>query len=75
MLIKKYSNRKLYQQSLGYINLTQLLEIYKQNKDLKVIDVDGENITNKTLLTALFEVELVKGIDSEEINRRLERLK
>lgn len=72
MIIQRYKNRKNYSRSLAkYVNLTELLELYRDNKDLQIIDVDGQDITNKTLLSALYEVELIQGVNREEIDRRL----
>lgn len=72
MIIKRYSNRKLYSQQLAkYINLTELLQLYRDNNNLEVIDTNGDNITTKTLLSALYEVELIQGVNREEIDRRL----
>ena len=72
MIIQRYKNRKNYSRSLAkYVNLTELLELYRDNIDLQIIDVDGQDITNKTLLSALYEVELIQGVSREEIDRRL----
>lgn len=72
MIIKRYQNRKLYSPQLAkYVNLTELLQLYRDNNNLQVIDVDSQDITTKTLLSALYEVELIHGVTREEIDRRL----
>jgi polyhydroxyalkanoate synthesis repressor PhaR len=54
MIIKQYSNRKLYNpETSQYINLSQLEELIKANLDLKVIDSTGKDITGKTMLAVI----------------------
>lgn len=72
MTLKKYSNRKIYSKELAkYVNLTEILQLYKDNRDLQIIDVNGEDITSTTLLSALYELELIQGVTRDEIDRRL----
>jgi polyhydroxyalkanoate synthesis regulator protein len=59
VIIKKYANNKLYisrgnTESVGYINLTGVIDIIRKGKDVKVIDqVSGEDITIQTLKSTL----------------------
>jgi polyhydroxyalkanoate synthesis regulator protein len=59
VIIKKYANNKLYisrgnTESVGYINLTGVINIIRKGKDVKVIDqVSGEDITIQTLKSTL----------------------
>ena len=55
-IIKKYKNRKLYSMNRNsYINLTQLLEIARQEK-IVVLDSAERNITTKMIKQAIRKV-------------------
>ncbi|HUI24639.1 MAG TPA: polyhydroxyalkanoate synthesis regulator DNA-binding domain-containing protein, partial [Candidatus Kryptonia bacterium] len=58
-LIKRYSNRKLYDtQASVYITLDGIAELVRQGKDLRVIDNDtGEDLTAVTFAQIIFEEE------------------
>ena len=57
ILIKKYSNRRLYNSSESkYINFKELLELIKNNTDFKIEDhKTGEDLTQEILLQTIFE--------------------
>lgn len=57
-VIKKYSNRKLYDVDTStYVNLSDIKEMILQNQSVKIIDhTSGVDITNLTLKTACFEL-------------------
>jgi polyhydroxyalkanoate synthesis repressor PhaR len=54
-LIKKYSNRKLYDTTLArYINLTEIIELIGNGTELQVLDSQtSEDITNNILKSAI----------------------
>lgn len=59
VIIKKYSNRKLYipkgnTEPVGYIELPRILEIIRSGKSVTVIDnKTGEDLTERTLKAAI----------------------
>ena len=57
ILIKKYSNRRLYNSSKSkYINFRELFELIKNNIDFKIEDYKtGEDLTQEILLQTIFE--------------------
>ena len=57
ILIKKYSNRRLYNSSKSkYINFKELFELMKNNIDFKIEDhKTGEDLTQEILLQTIFE--------------------
>ena len=57
ILIKKYSNRRLYNSSKSkYINFKDLFELTKNNIDFKIEDhKTGEDLTQEILLQTIFE--------------------
>ena len=57
ILIKKYSNRRLYNSSKSkYINFKELFELIKNNIDFKIEDhKTGEDLTQEILLQTIFE--------------------
>jgi polyhydroxyalkanoate synthesis repressor PhaR len=56
-VIKRYSNRKLYDtESKNYVTLEDLAEFIRQGQEVRVVDhVTGEDLTSTTLLQILFE--------------------
>ena len=56
ILIKKYSNRRLYNSSKSkYINFKDLFELIKNNIDFKIEDhKTGEDLTQEILLQTIF---------------------
>lgn len=73
-IIKRYSNRKLYDtEKAGYVTLTALLETVRAGKVVKVVDhVTDRDLTAETLLKAM-EGE-VKEIGSRYAASGLHRL-
>lgn len=65
IVVKKYSNRKMYDtKNSEYVNLSDIVQLLNENKELKVIDnVTKEDITNLTLKNALHYV----TINTEEL--------
>ena len=57
ILIKKYSNRRLYNSSQSkYMNFKELFELIKNNIDFKVQNhKTGEDLTQEILLQTIFE--------------------
>tara|TARA_Y100001970_G_scaffold51625_1_gene65286 strand:- start:2091 stop:2516 length:426 start_codon:yes stop_codon:yes gene_type:complete len=57
ILIKKYSNRRLYNSSKSkYINFKELFELIKNNIDFKIKDYKtGKDLTQEILLQTIFE--------------------
>ena len=57
ILIKKYSNRRLYNSSKSkYINFKDLFELIKNNIDFNIEDhKTGEDLTQEILLQTIFE--------------------
>ena len=57
ILIKKYSNRRLYNSSKSkYINFRELFELIKNNIDFKIEDYKtGKDLTQEILLQTIFE--------------------
>ena len=57
ILIKKYSNRRLYNSSkTKYIHFKELFELIKNNIDFKIEDhKTGEDLTQEILLQTIFE--------------------
>ena len=57
ILIKKYSNRRLYNSSKSkYINFRELFELMKNNIDFKIEDhKTGEDLTQEILLQTIIE--------------------
>ena len=58
ILIKRYSNRRLYNCSISkYINLKDLIKVISENKLFKVEDhFSGEDLTQQTLIQLIYEV-------------------
>lgn len=56
-VIKRYSNRKLYDtDSKRYVTLEDLAEFIRLGEDVRVVDhVTGEDLTSTTLLQVIFE--------------------
>ncbi len=59
VLIKRYANRKLYDQSRSrYVTLEELEELIRQGREIRVVDaVSGEDLTTLTLAQILLENE------------------
>lgn len=59
VLIKRYANRKLYDQSRSrYVTLEELEELIRQGREIRVVDaVSGEDLTNLTLAQIILENE------------------
>jgi polyhydroxyalkanoate synthesis repressor PhaR len=64
ILIKKYSNRRLYDTSTSsYINLSNICEMIKNNEDFVVVDAKTEkNITRSVLVQIILDYE-TKGYE------------
>ena len=58
-VVKKYGNRRLYDaRDSRYINLEELVELFADEEDLRVLDaVSGEDLTDKTLRQAVLSEE------------------
>lgn len=58
-VIKRYSNRKLYDsESKRYVTLEDLADFVRRGEDVRVVDhVTGEDLTSVTLLQVIFEEE------------------
>ena len=58
ILIKRYSNRRLYNCSISkYINLKDLIGIIAENQTFKIIDhITSEDLTQQTLVQLIYEV-------------------
>lgn len=56
-LIKRYANRKLYDQSRSrYVTLEELEELIRQGREIRVVDaVSGEDLTSLTLAQIILE--------------------
>ncbi len=70
-VVKKYGNRRLYDaRDSRYINLEELMELFADEHDLRVLDaVTGEDLTERTLRQALlsdeaghFPIDLMKAL-------------
>jgi len=59
VLIKKYSNRKLYDLNRSrYVTLEEIAEMIRQGRQVKIVDADSqEDLTNITLVQILLEEE------------------
>jgi polyhydroxyalkanoate synthesis repressor PhaR len=57
ILIKRYANRKLYDQSRSrYVTLEELEELIRQGREIRVVDaVSGEDLTALTLAQIILE--------------------
>jgi polyhydroxyalkanoate synthesis repressor PhaR len=57
VLIKRYANRKLYDQSRSrYVTLEELEELIRQGREIRVVDaVSGEDLTSLTLAQIILE--------------------
>jgi polyhydroxyalkanoate synthesis repressor PhaR len=57
ILIKRYANRKLYDQSRSrYVTLEELEEAIRQGRAIRVVDaVSGEDLTSQTLAQIILE--------------------
>lgn len=57
LVIKKYANRKFYDtESSCYVSLTEIQDIVRNGRSIRVIDnVDKNDITKKTLAASLSE--------------------
>lgn len=57
--IKRYANRKLYDQSRSrYVTLEELEELIRQGREIRVVDAEsGEDLTSLTLAQILLENE------------------
>ena len=58
ILIKRYSNRRLYNCSISkYINLKDLIKVISDNQLFKIVDyISGEDLTQQTLIQLIYEV-------------------
>lgn len=70
--IVKYSNRKLYSNTLKkYVNLTYVLDVVKGGQDVVVKDyVTGTDITSQTLTMALITHKKLGQKDLKELIRQ-----
>ena len=58
ILIKKYSNRRLYNTQISeYITHQQLIEFIKDDQYFKIVDAESKDITRSILIQILFEHE------------------
>src|SRR5574341_1674183 len=59
VLIKKYSNRKLYDQSRSrYVTLDEIASLIREGHEVKVVDAtSGEDLTGVTLAQVILENE------------------
>jgi polyhydroxyalkanoate synthesis repressor PhaR len=59
ILIKRYANRKLYDQSKSrYVTLEELAELIRQGREIRVVDAgSGDDLTSLTLAQILLENE------------------
>ena len=74
ILIKRYSNRRLYNCSISkYINLKDLIKVISENQLFKVEDhFSGEDLTQQTLIQLIYEVNNPKNaILSAEFIKKL----
>lgn len=72
MKIRKLKNRKFYSYTVSkFVTLREILELYASDSNLEVIDHEGNIVTDKTLLSALFELELTQGVAKQELDRRI----
>jgi polyhydroxyalkanoate synthesis repressor PhaR len=57
ILIKRYANRKLYDQSKSrYVTLEELEELIRQGREIRVMDaVSGEDLTSQTLAQIILD--------------------
>jgi polyhydroxyalkanoate synthesis repressor PhaR len=57
IVIKRYANRKLYDQSRSrYVTLEELEELIRQGREIRVVDaVSGEDLTSLTLAQIILE--------------------
>jgi polyhydroxyalkanoate synthesis repressor PhaR len=57
ILIKRYANRKLYDQSRSrYVTLEELEELIRQGREIRVVDaVSGDDLTALTLVQIILE--------------------
>jgi polyhydroxyalkanoate synthesis repressor PhaR len=57
ILIKRYANRKLYDQGRSrYVTLEELEELIRQGREIRVVDaVSGEDLTSQTLAQIILD--------------------
>jgi polyhydroxyalkanoate synthesis repressor PhaR len=57
ILIKRYANRKLYDQGRSrYVTLDELEELIRQGREIRVVDaVSGEDLTSQTLAQIILD--------------------
>jgi polyhydroxyalkanoate synthesis repressor PhaR len=57
VLIKRYANRKLYDQGRSrYVTLEELEELIRQGREIRVVDaVSGEDLTSQTLAQIILD--------------------
>jgi polyhydroxyalkanoate synthesis repressor PhaR len=57
IVVKRYANRKLYDQSRSrYVTLEELEEAIRQGREIRVVDaVSGEDLTSQTLAQIILE--------------------
>jgi polyhydroxyalkanoate synthesis repressor PhaR len=57
VLIKRYANRKLYDQGRSrYVTLDELAELIRQGREIRVVDaVSGQDLTSQTLAQIILE--------------------
>jgi polyhydroxyalkanoate synthesis repressor PhaR len=57
VLIKRYANRKLYDQGRSrYVTLEELAELIRQGREIRVVDaVSGEDLTTQTLAQIILD--------------------
>ena len=62
-LIKRYSNRKLYDtQTRAYVTLDEIADMIRRSEDVRIVDHQTESdITNQILTQIIFEQEKNKG--------------
>jgi len=63
ILIKRYANRKLYDQGRSrYVTLEELAEMIRKGREIRVVDaVSGEDLTSQTLAQIILEVARGRG--------------
>jgi polyhydroxyalkanoate synthesis repressor PhaR len=63
ILIKRYANRKLYDQGRSrYVTLEELAEMIRKGREIRVVDaVSGEDLTSQTLAQIILDVARGRG--------------
>lgn len=66
---KKYKNRKIYSLSAkSYVNVTDIITQIRLGNEVSVVDYEGQDITNYTILIAL-------STDAAKENKLIEKIK